>query len=73
MKTVLLIRYDQPTDQLIATLSEEQELKVGYCLKDNLVSVIKKDKVLTTAKVRENFPARAFIDYCFNTAKLFSL
>ena len=71
--TLLLITYNKDTDQLVALLSDELELKVAYCSTTNTVSVIKKDKVLTTAEVKPKFPASAFIDFCFNTAKYFGL
>jgi hypothetical protein len=71
--TLLMITYCTATRSLIATISDELELKVGYLPDENKVVVIKKDKVITTADVTPKFTATAFIDYCLRTAKYFGL
>jgi len=46
--TFLPITYDKVLKQLTATVNESMEIKVGYSMDDNTVSVIKKGVVLKT-------------------------
>jgi hypothetical protein len=65
--TFLLISYDKITGQLAAMVSDKYEVKVIYSTRDHTVSILRKADVLTTVGVREDYPAREFIEYCFHT------
>ncbi|MEI6175071.1 MAG: hypothetical protein WCR01_15100 [Bacteroidota bacterium] len=71
--TFLPITYDKVLKQLTATVNESMEIKVGYSMDDNTVSVIKKGVVLKTDTVPYNYPAREFVEYCFRISKVYIL
>ncbi|MCK9220265.1 MAG: hypothetical protein M0P47_09480 [Bacteroidales bacterium] len=71
--TYLLITYDKITGQLITMINAEYDIKVAYRTLDHTVSVIKKGEVLTTIEVREDYPAREFVSYCFHIADVFNI
>lgn len=69
--TYLMIQYDRVSDSLVATVNEAKEVKVSYNATENTLNIFKNAELLKTLHVRENLPARAFIDFCFETAKKF--
>lgn len=69
---LLLISYDKATDQLIAEINPELEVKVGYCPGDGTLAVIVKGKITKRALVGLNYPASMFIKSCLETYNTFN-
>jgi hypothetical protein len=64
--TVLPINYNRRTGTLTASINDM--LEVGYNTIHNTLTVTRSGQHIRTTKVRENYPARAFIEYCYGIA-----